>query len=165
MLLLRHGERVRDRLARQVVRRAAEPARDEEEVDARRLARGRTPRSCSISSGSAASIRTATPSGASRFASHEPFVFGTSPETSSLPIVRIDAVASNELDDRTRSAEPLEEQAVVRDEQHRAVVAGERALELLDRLDVEMVRRLVEDEAVDAARGEQREHRARALAG
>ena len=52
----------------------------------------------------------------------------------------------------------------MRHEQHRAVVAGERALELLDRLDVEVVRRLVEDEAVDAARGEQREHGARALA-
>ena len=37
--------------------------------------------------------RVSTPSGASRFASHAPFVFGTSPETSSLPIVRIDAVA------------------------------------------------------------------------
>ena len=47
----------------------------------------------------------------------------------------------------------------MRDEQHRPVVAGERALELLDRLDVEVVRRLVEDEAVDAARGEERETR------
>ena len=37
--------------------------------------------------------RTATPSGPSRWASHEPFVFGTSPETSSFPIVRIAAVA------------------------------------------------------------------------
>ena len=47
----------------------------------------------SISSASAAVIRTATPSGASRFASHDAFVFGTSPETISLPIVRIEAVA------------------------------------------------------------------------
>ena len=48
----------------------------------------------SISSGTAASSRVSTPSGASRFASHEAFVFGTSPETSSLPIVRIAAVAT-----------------------------------------------------------------------
>ena len=50
------------------------------------------------------------------------------------------------------------------DEDHGAVVAGEAALELLDRLDVEVVRRLVEDEAVDAAGGEEREPGARALA-
>ena len=41
----------------------------------------------------------------------------------------------------------------------------ERRLELLDRLEVEVVRRLVEHEAVDAAGGEQREPGARALAG
>src|SRR6185436_5829102 len=40
----------------------------------------------------------------------------------------------------------------------------ESALELLDRLDVEVVRRLVEDEGVDAAGGEEREAGARALA-
>ena len=44
-------------------------------------------------------------------------------------------------------------------------VVAERALELLDRLEVEVVRRLVEDEAVDAARLKQREHGAAALAG
>ena len=51
----------------------------------------------SISSGSDVSIRTATPSGASRFAIHDPFVFGTSPDTSSLPIVRIEAVATRRV--------------------------------------------------------------------
>ena len=47
----------------------------------------------SISSGTAAIRRVSTPSGARRFATHDAFVFGTSPETSSLPIVRIEAVA------------------------------------------------------------------------
>ena len=53
----------------------------------------------------------------------------------------------------------------MRDEQHRAGVVGKRLLELLDRLEVEVVRRLVEDEAVDAAGLQQREHGAAALAG
>ena len=52
----------------------------------------------------------------------------------------------------------------MRDEDHSSVVAGEAALELLDRLDVEVVRRLVEDEAVDAAGGQEREAGAGALA-
>ena len=47
-----------------------------------------------MSSGSAAISRTCTPSVSSRFASHDPFVFGTSPEVSSLPIVRMAAVAT-----------------------------------------------------------------------
>src|SRR5262249_28523110 len=42
--------------------------------------------------------------------------------------------------------------------------ARERRLQLLDRLEVEVVRWLVEDEAVDAARREQREPGTRALA-
>src|SRR5579884_3914935 len=66
--------------------------------------------------------------------------------------------------DRPGGAEALEEEAVVGDEQHRPVVAGERPLELLDRLDVEVVRRLVQDEAVDAARGDERQAGPRALA-
>ena len=37
-LFLRHVERVRDRLAREIVGRAAEPAGDDEDIDARRLA-------------------------------------------------------------------------------------------------------------------------------
>ena len=45
-----------------------------------------------------------------------------------------------------------------------SVEGVERALELLDRGDVEMVRRLVEHEAVHAARREQRQQCARALA-
>ncbi len=52
----------------------------------------------------------------------------------------------------------------MRDDDEAAVVAGERRLELLDRLEVEVVRRLVEDQAVDAACCEQREPGARALA-
>jgi uncharacterized protein len=67
-------------------------------VTSRKSTRGASLRTnsatASISSGSAAVIRTATPSGASRFASHEAFVFGTSPETSSFPIVTIEAVAA-----------------------------------------------------------------------
>ena len=42
----------------------------------------------------ATSSRVSTPSGASRFASHDAFVFGTSPETSSFPIVKIVAFAT-----------------------------------------------------------------------
>src|SRR3954451_12397649 len=47
----------------------------------------------------------------------------------------------------------------------RAVEVGERELELLDRLEVEVVGRLVEDEAVDAPRRDERELGARPLAG
>src|SRR3954463_14064339 len=50
------------------------------------------------------------------------------------------------------------------DQDHGAVVGREAALELLDRLDVEMVRRLVEHEAVDAVGGQEREAGASALA-
>ena len=50
------------------------------------------------------------------------------------------------------------------DEEQRALVRGEGLFELLDRGQVEMVRRLVEHEAVDAAGHEQREHGPRALA-
>src|SRR5256885_6053787 len=64
-----------------------------------------------------------------------------------------------------RRPEALEQAAVVGDEDDGAGVAGERGLELLDRWEVEMVRRLVEDEAVDAARGEQRQLGSRALPG
>src|SRR6266508_4055061 len=48
---------------------------------------------------------------------------------------------------------------------HRPLERVERTLQLLDCRDVEMVRRLVEDEAVDAARGEERDQRPRPLAG
>src|SRR5262249_14755855 len=50
------------------------------------------------------------------------------------------------------------------DEDDGAVVAAETALQLLDRLDVEVVRRLVEHEAVDALGGQEREAGAGALA-
>jgi hypothetical protein len=62
-------------------------------------------------------------------------------------------------------ADVLEQRAVVGDEQHRAAERIERRLELLDRRQVEVVRRLVEHQAVRAGRHEQREHRASALAG
>jgi len=52
----------------------------------------------------------------------------------------------------------------VRHEHDRSIEGLERALELFDRRDVEMVRRFVEHETVDAARRQQREHGARALA-
>src|SRR6266542_6062997 len=47
----------------------------------------------------------------------------------------------------------------------RPVEVGERLLELLDRLEVQVIRRLVEDEAVDAAGRDERELGARTLAG
>jgi hypothetical protein len=50
------------------------------------------------------------------------------------------------------------------DEDQRPVVDRERPLELLDRRQVEMVRRLVEDEAARASRRLQCEFRPRALA-
>jgi len=50
------------------------------------------------------------------------------------------------------------------DEQNRPGESVERALELLDCSYVKMVRRLVENETVHAASGEQSDHRARALA-
>ena len=68
---------------------------------------------------------------------------------------------------RARSAaslRSLEQAAVVRDEDDRAGVAVERGLELLDRRQVEVVRRLVQDEAVDALRRRAGELGARSLA-
>ena len=53
----------------------------------------------------------------------------------------------------------------MRDEHDRALKHVQGALELLDRRNVEMVRRLVEHDAVDAARGEERDEGARTLAG
>src|SRR5207244_6306797 len=71
--------------------------------------------------------------------------------------------ASSQLQ-RPRSREPFEEATVVGDEEDRAVEARERRLELLDGRHVEVVRRLVEEQGVDAARGEMRQRRASALA-
>ena len=51
----------------------------------------------------------------------------------------------------------VEQRAVVRDEQHRAGERLERGLERLAALEVEMVRRLVEDEEVRARRDDDRE--------
>src|SRR5690606_8340786 len=58
----------------------------------------------------------------------------------------------------------VEYPTVVGDQQQRALVALERLLQLLDRGQVEVVRRLVEDEDVHAAGLQQREGRAGALA-
>jgi hypothetical protein len=49
------------------------------------------------------------------------------------------------------------------DQQHGAVEGVERALELLDRRDVEMVRRLVQNQAVDPTSCEEREESARSF--
>jgi hypothetical protein len=51
----------------------------------------------------------------------------------------------------------------VRDEHDRSLERIERALKLLDRRNVEMVRRLVEDQAVHATGSEERDERAGAL--
>ena len=75
--------------------------------------------------------------------------------------------------DRAGHGEPLEEPPVVGDDDQAALVGLERRLELLDRLEVEVVRRLVEDQAVDARapraargpRGCARRARARAPGG
>ncbi len=50
------------------------------------------------------------------------------------------------------------------DDDERALVGFERAFELFDRLEVEVVGRLVEEQAVDAAGGEEGERGAGALA-
>ena len=51
------------------------------------------------------------------------------------------------------------------DENDSAVVVVECGFELLDGLQVEVVRRFVQNERVDAARGEERERRPASLAG
>src|SRR5437763_15708410 len=66
--------------------------------------------------------------------------------------------------DAARRTEAIEQAAVVRDEDDRARVAVERGLQLLDRRQVEVVGRLVQDEAVHATGCEQGELGARALA-
>ena len=65
--------------------------------------------------------------------------------------------------DRAR-ADRVEQRAIVRDEQHRAGEAFERLLERLAALDVEVVRRLVEDQHVRARVHEDRERQPLALA-
>ena len=72
--------------------------------------------------------------------------------------------ASAELQ-QPRRLDRVEEGPVVRDDHERAVVAVERGLELFDRLEVEVVRRLVEEEEVDLPRLQLGEVRARPLAG
>jgi hypothetical protein len=64
-----------------------------------------------------------------------------------------------------RSAKAGEKAAVVCHEQNCSGETVERELELLDRGDIEMVRGLVEDEAVDAPGGEQGNQRPCPLAG
>ena len=52
----------------------------------------------------------------------------------------------------------------MRHDEKRAVIAGQRLLELLDRLEIQVVGRLVEDEQVDPGRLQLREMRPGALA-
>src|SRR5436190_561726 len=61
--------------------------------------------------------------------------------------------------------DPIEEAAVVADHDKGAVVAAERRLELLDGLQVEVVRGLVEHEEIDPPGLELREVRSRPLPG
>ena len=65
----------------------------------------------------------------------------------------------------TGHADALEEAPVVRDEDQRSVEGAQRALELLDRGQVEVVRRLVEHEAADARAPPAARARPRPLAG
>ena len=58
----------------------------------------------------------------------------------------------------------VEQRAVVRDEEHRTRERLERGLERFATLQIEVVRRLVEDEEVRARRDEQREREPSALA-
>ena len=53
--------------------------------------------------------------------------------------------------DYPRDPDALEKSPVVRDQEQRALESAERALQLLDGRQVEVVRRLVEDEATRAA--------------
>src|SRR3954451_5884930 len=66
---------------------------------------------------------------------------------------------------RPRGAVPRPEALVMGDEHGRARVVGERADELVERLDVEVVGRLVEDEDVHPPQDEERQLRPRALPG
>ena len=61
-------------------------------------------------------------------------------------------------------AEPFEQIAVVRDDEQRAVVLGQHVFERFAARDVEIVGRLVEEEAVGALRHQPREHDAPPLA-
>ena len=66
--------------------------------------------------------------------------------------------------DTARGADRVQHAAVVGDQQQRALVGVERRLQLLDGGQVEVVRRLVQDQQVDAPALEQRQRRAGALA-
>ena len=57
--------------------------------------------------------------------------------------------------ERQVDAEPLEERVVVADHEHGAPVRGERVDELVDRVEVEVVRRLVEHDELRRRIGEQ----------
>src|ERR671932_1990374 len=76
-------------------------------------------------------------------------------------LVRADLAVAG-LDDPV--GEAVEEVAVVADRDHGAVEALQRGLERLHRGDVEVVRRLVEDQAVGLREHEQRAALARAIA-
>ena len=74
----------------------------------------------------------------------------------------VDRLAALELEHRRRHR--LEEPAVVRDEDHAGVDRLQHLLEPLERLDVEVVRRLVEQQQVRLRRERARERRPRQLA-
>ena len=74
----------------------------------------------------------------------------------------VERLAAFQLEHRRRHR--LEEPAVVRDEDHRGVECLQHPLEPFERLDVEVVRRLVEQQQVGLRRERPRERRARQLA-
>src|SRR5438128_3931151 len=81
-----------------------------------------------MSSGSTASSLTAMPTASSRAASHEPFVFGTSPESNSFPIVTMAAVATSaEYKEAVESLSELDERRA-----YECRLTPDRALESLD---------------------------------
>ena len=82
----------------------------------------------STSSGSTAMSRTSMPTPSSRRASQEPFVFATSPESSSFPIVTMAAVATSaEYKEAVPSLTELQERRA-----HECRLTPDRALETLD---------------------------------
>jgi hypothetical protein len=67
--------------------------------------------------------------------------------------------------ERSRRREGFCEAPIVRDEHDRALVLGQRLLELLDRFEVEVVGWLIKNECVDTPCRKQREGCAAALSG
>ena len=121
------AERRGDRLAGQVVGRAAEAAGDEHEVDVGRLATDEARDGVDLVGHRRRAIATSTPSRSSRCASQLPFVFATSPDVSSLPIVRIAAVGIGGEYCNVESLDELRERRA-----HECRLTPDRALQSLD---------------------------------